>query len=180
MPDAAAGVWTQIRGNLVLYKENRMQAKEPSVSLLKDSEWSKIDGEACRVIDFSPMATIKDGEVLDIDKRLPYASVILECKRYPGNATGFITHKEDFAHLWAAFIERKVNADEEVIIFWTKKHYRKGVKLFSAFMPKLWVLICPKGAYNFMVDDNYRPEISGEARAHAQSAILDWKPEVME
>jgi hypothetical protein len=53
-------------------------------------------------------------------------------------------------------------------------------KLYSAFMPRLWVMVCPKGAFELMVDSNYRPELTGEARWSAMKPIIQWKPEVME
>lgn len=148
--------------------------------LRKDNEWSVIDGVRCRVIDFNPSALIKDGKVLATDKTIPYASITLECKKFPNNVTGYITHKMDFKHLWAAFRERTIKQDEEVIIFWSKKHYKRFAKIFSAFMPRLWVMICPKGAFELETDQNYKPELRGEARWNAVKPIIEWKPEVME
>ncbi|MBU0534045.1 MAG: hypothetical protein KJ887_04535 [Candidatus Omnitrophica bacterium] len=52
--------------------------------------------------------------------------------------------------------------------------------IFSPFLPRLWVMVCPKGAFELMVDQNYKPELSGEARWKAQKPIIEWKPEVME
>lgn len=148
--------------------------------LLKDSQWSVIDGECCRVIDFVPMASIKEGKILAIDKTTPYASVVLECKKLPTKIKGFITHKVDFTHLWLAFKERGVKQDEEVLIFWSKKHYKKPYKIFPTFLPRLWVMICPKGAFELETISDYRPELKGEARWNATKPIIDWKPEVME
>lgn len=148
--------------------------------LLNDSQWSEIDGEFCRVIDFAPMASIKGGKILAIDKTKPYASVVLECKKLPAETKGLITHKVDFMHLWLAFKERGIKQDEEVLIFWSKKHYKKVYKVFSAFLPRLWVMICPKGAFELQTEPSYRPELKGEARWKAVMPIIDWKPEVME
>jgi hypothetical protein len=152
------------------------------IVLLKDKEWSVIDGEPCRVTHFGTLGSLVDidGKVHAMDKTTPYASVTTECEKLGKNVTGYITHKEDFRHLWAAFKERKVGEDEEVIIFWTKTNYKRGVKFFSGFMPKLWVMVCPKGAYELMVDSDYKPELAGEARWNAMNPIIDWKPEVME
>lgn len=147
--------------------------------LLKDSQWSAIDGEFCRVIDFVPMASIKEEKILAIDKTTPYASVILECKKLPTKIKGFITHKVDFMHLWPAFKERGVKQDEEVLIFWSKKHYKKAYKIFSAFLPRLWIMICPRGAFELETNPDYRSELKGEARWNATKPIMDWKPEVM-
>ncbi len=163
-----------------------MQHSESKIVLIKDSEWSMIDGEPCRVIDFGTLGSLVDidGKVHAMDKTTPYASVTMECKKLGKGIRGYITHKEDFQHLWAAFKDRKVKENEEVIIIWTKKHYkvgsRIGRKLYSAFMPKLWVMVCPKGAFELMVNSDYKPELTGEARWNSTKPIIDWKPEVME
>jgi len=150
-------------------------------SLLNDSQWSVIDGEFCRVIDFTPLSgSVRDGQVSSLDKTTPYASVTLECKKLPSKTTGFITQKNDFLHLWLAFKERGVNQDEEVLIIWTKKQYKHIIyKVLSASMPKLWVMICPKNAFEISVNPDYRTDLQDEARWKAMASIDDWKPEVM-
>ncbi len=154
--------------------------------LRKDNEWGIIDGEPCRVIEFTPSASIQDKKVITSNKTEPYAFVILECKKLPDRIKGFICHKIDFQHLWAAFKERGVQQDEEVIILYSKKQLKNYAKIFSAFMPRLWVMICKKGAFELMTeeierktDTNWKPELSGEARWNAIKPIAEWKPEVM-
>jgi hypothetical protein len=117
--------------------------------LLKDRDWRTIDGEACRVLEFTPWAKIEGSNAVTLGKR-PYASVTLQCRRLSFETTGFITRKVDFYHLWLAFKEREIEPDEEVIIFWTRKPLRGLARLFSSFMPRLWVTICKKGAYDLM------------------------------
>jgi hypothetical protein len=156
-----------------------MQDNKTEIILLKDSEWSVIDGEPCKVLEFIPAATVQNGKVLAPNKTEPYASVILECKKMPTTIKGFICHKMDFQHLWAAFKERRVRQNEEVIIFYSKKQLKNYAKIFSAFMPRLWILICQKGAFELMTDPNSRPELQGEARFLAERPIVEWKPEVM-
>lgn len=147
----------------------------------KDSEWSVIDGEPCRVIDFIPLASVQNGKVVAPNITDPYASVTLECKKVSNTIKGFITHKMDFAHLWAAFKERGISDNEEVIIIWSIKHYKyKFLKFLSAIYPKMWVMICPTGALEIMVDSNWKPELTGEARWNAMKPIVEWKPEIME
>lgn len=85
----------------------------------------------------------------------------------------------DFLHLWAAFNKRGIGQNEEVIIFWSKNHFKSYAKILSVFMPKLWVMICPKGAFELMTDPNFKPELGGEARWNAQRSIAEWKSEVM-
>ena len=145
--------------------------------LLKDSQWSVIDGELCRVVGFVPIASVKEGKILDIGKT-PYASVVLECKKLPTKIKGFITHKIDFMHLWSVFKGRGIKQDEEVLIFWSKKNYKKAYRTFSAFLPRLWVMICHKGAFELQVDPEYKPELTGEARWNATKPIIDLKPKV--
>lgn len=160
-----------------------MRHNESEIVLWKDSEWSQIDGELCRVSAFSALGSLIDanGKVHTTSRTMPYASLTLECEKLGKNITGYITHKMDFQHLWAVFKERRVNEDEEVIIIWTKKHYRwRLTKFLTPFMPKLWVMVCPKAAYELMVDSNYKPELWGEARWNAMKPIIQWKPEVME
>ena len=154
---------------------------QSEIVLLKNSHWNIIDGEPCRVIDFVPMGVIKDGKVLSLNKTTSYASVRLECSKLSGREiTGFICHKLDFIHLWKAFKERGIKPNEEVIIYWSAKHYKnKLYKFLSFLMPKLWVMICPKGAFELITNPNLKPELTGEARAKAELPIMDWKPEVM-
>lgn len=148
-------------------------------SMRKDSEWSVIDGEPCKVIEFTALATIENGKVIAPNKAEPYASVILECKKIPQQTKGFICHKMDFQHLWVAFKERGVRGNEEVIIFYSKKHLKSYAKLFSVFMPRLWVMICSKGAFELMTNPQSRPDLQGETRFLAERPIAEWKPEVM-
>ena len=147
--------------------------------LQKDSDWSMIDGEPCRATNFIPSASVKNGKVIASNNTEPYAVVTLESKKLLTQTKGCITHKIDFLHLWKAFKERGVGQNEEVVVSWSKKHLKYYAKIFSPFMPKLWVLICPKGAFELMSDSNCRPELSGEARWNAQKPIVDWKPAVM-
>jgi hypothetical protein len=147
--------------------------------LRNDNDWSIIDNEPCRIIEFIPLASVENGKIVASNKIGPYASVILECKKLPQQTKGFICHKMDFQHLWAAFKEKGVQQDEEIIIFWSKKHLKSFAKIFSAFMPRLWVMICQKGAFELMTNPNSRPELQGEARFLAERPIVEWKPEVM-
>jgi len=159
-----------------------MRRNESEIVLWKDSEWSQIDREFCRVTDFGTLGSFVDanGKVHAGSRTMPYASLTLECRKLGKNITGYITHKMDFQHLWAAFKERRVNEDEEVIIVWTREEYKsKLYKLLAPIMPKLQVMVCPKGAYELMTDSNYKPELSGTARWNAMRPIIRWKPEVM-
>lgn len=148
-----------------------------NIELRKDNEWSVIDSEPCKIIEFTPMASVIDGKVSALNIGMPYASITIECKKIQGKITGFVTHKRDFLNLWAAFKERTVKDNEEVIILWSKKHYKiKWLKFFSGFFPKLWVMVCQKGTFDLITDPSYKPELQGEARFLAERPLVEWKP----
>lgn len=149
----------------------------------KDSEWSVIDGEPCRVIDFTPLASVQNGKVVAPNLTDPYALVTLECKKVSNMIKGSITHKMDFAHLWAAFKERGISDNEGVIIFWSTKHYKyRFLKFLSAIYPKIWVTIWPRGAWEILVNLNRKPELTDEAILNTlgRGPLAAWKPEIME
>lgn len=150
------------------------------MSFLKDTDWSAVDGEPCRVLAFTPMASVQNNTVVAFDRSLPYAAVTLECKIALGPVKGFITHKDDFFHLWAALKERTLHDTEEVLIIWSKKHLKAYARLLSTFMPKLWVMVCQKGAFEIMTDPTWKPELTGQARWNAMKPLMEWKPAVME
>lgn len=148
------------------------------ITLLKDNEWSKIDGVPCRVIDFVPMAKIENGKITTINTWTPYASIHMECKGVKEKIIGFITQKNDFEALWAAFKERAISDNEDVIVVWTTKRYKnKLLNLYTAIWPKLLVLVCSKGAFKLVTD---LKGLIGETRTKATSPIVWWKPEVMD
>lgn len=156
-----------------------MQRNESEIILRRDSEWDVFYQELCLVTDFRPLATIKDGKIIALDNTTPYAAIDLKCRKFAGSITGFITHKVDFMHLWYAFKDRTIKENEEVIIVWLKGYYKSFASLFSFAMPKLEVMICKKDAYNLMTDQNFKPELQGEARFLAEKPIVDLKPDVM-
>jgi len=150
-------------------------------SMLSDQQWSAIDGEACRVTDFTPLgSSVQDGKVLAHDRSTPYASVTLECRKLPNPVIGFVTHKVDFANLWAAFEDRGVANDEEVIVIWSIRHYKSPYGGLKRVLPKMWVMVCRSGALELMVDPESSPELKGMARWEAEKPIAEWKPDVME
>ena len=133
-----------------------------------------IDGELCRVKTFTPLsASVEDGEVIALDRTTPYASIVIECTKLPQDATGFITHRLDFLHLWNAFYERGVGEGEEVLVIWTRKNYKAWARVApSATMPKLWVMINRAGAYEMWT---HQVEIT----AQGVETLAQWKPDVM-
>ncbi len=159
-----------------------MEHSETEIVLLSDKDWSRIDGELCIVNYFSPLGSLvdADGKVKSMDKTTPYASVNIECNKLGDNITGYITHKDDFKHLWSALKDRKLKEDEEVTIIWTKRHYKQGAGLFSGFLPKLWVMVSRKGYYKSMTDPNYKLKSKKFDTLESMLPIIQWKPDVME
>lgn len=151
------------------------------IAFLTDKDWDVVDGDVGRVIDFTPVSAFINGKMIAVGKSLPYAFITVEFIKLPKIVKGFITHKTDFTHLWKAFKERTVKEDEEVNIFWTRKHYKiKCPALLMGVLPKLYVMICPKGAFKLMTDKGYKRELKGEARFLAQRPIIEWKPDIMQ
>lgn len=178
--------------------------KSQEITLLKDKDWSVIDGEICRVLEFTTLAAVVEkGQVKAASKSLPYASVVIECPKIQGKATGYVSHKIDFAMLWAAFNERTdvkgaqveiaheqngtpvfvakhgVADNEEVWLVWTQKNYISKIGLVNKFFPRLIVMVSPKGAYELLTDRNASPELRGEARFLAERPLATWTPIAM-
>ena len=147
--------------------------------LRKDSDWDAVEGQICKVVEFTPLAEVEDGQVKSAGRAMPYASVELECDARAHRIVGFITHKLDFKHLWAASNERTIADDEELIIIRNRCGLKGPAKFFSPFMPKLVVWVCKKGAYELITTD-VRPDLQGEARFKAERPIVEWKPKVMD
>lgn len=147
--------------------------------LLKDRDWHVLHGDACRIVEFIPMAGISNGEVHALNKATPYAAVTFECAKIPGRAKGFIYHRLDFLNLTEAMEEKLHREDTEVLMFWSKTHLRGYAKLFSKFMPRFYIMLCPKGAFELMTNNEHKLELSGEARFLAMRPIIEWTPEVM-
>lgn len=146
----------------------------------KDIPWDTIDGHVCRVLEFNPHGKVENNNVKAIPN-FPYASLLVECNKLQQKATLYVAHKLDFVNLWKAYKVRGINKDEEVLILWSKKHYKNWlIKIFSAIMPKIWLMVCKTGTYELMTDQNYKPELTGEARFLAERPLMEWKPEVME
>jgi hypothetical protein len=142
-----------------------------ATGLLRDSEWAPLDGEICRVRTLTPMGW---------KKGVPYASVELESPVLAEPTTGFVTHKLDFEHLSEAFSRRESEPNTEILIIWTKRFLKRGAKLASRFMPRMWVMLCRENAYELWTDQSYEPELQGLERYLAQKPIAEWKPDVME
>ncbi len=129
--------------------------KHPKPSLRRDKEWRSIESELSLVQDFIPLGSVvEDGIAKNQDKSTTYASISVSSKNIDGKITGYIMHKEDFLNLWLVFKDRRIDRKkEEVLIYWSTKHYTSKVtQLFSITMPKILVMVCPKGTYKESVE----------------------------
>jgi hypothetical protein len=146
----------------------------------RDVSFRKIDGEVLRVSNFGKLARVQNGEVQAFSKNMPYGFLEVEGKTFNGVAMLPIVHKEDFSHVWEAHEKRGMQANEEMLVVWTKKNYRsKLASVISSTMPKLIVWVCRKNAYELINDNSFMPELSGSARAKAQMPIFEVKPQIM-
>lgn len=133
-----------------------MNEEQSKIILLKDKEWHLIDSELCLVTDFQPLmgSAVKDSKAISPVVSTPYAEIKIVCKKTPKKIAGFITHKEDFINLWAAFKERGINEEkEEVLLYWSMLHYVSHIGkvcsaiLPSGMLPKIVVMVCLRGTY---------------------------------
>jgi hypothetical protein len=147
--------------------------------LLTDSDWSPLDGEPCRVTTFRAMGARMEGTNVRAVPNLPYASIQIESPKLVEATTAFIAHKLDFQHLWQAFNVRGVDDDEEVIVAWNKKGLKRPYRWLSAVMPRLrLVWVCPKDAYDLIIDPTFKPELQGLERHKAMEQLAKWEPDV--
>lgn len=160
---------------------NYLDDNETEPVLGRDIPWNTIDGELCRVVRFTPFGKVENNKVVAVSGAAPYAFLTVECKKLKQNCSLWVTHKMDFKHLWEAFEKRGIKEKEEVLIFWSNRHYKyRFFKIFSAFLPKMWVMICPKNTYEIKTNSDFQPELTGEARFKATLPIVEWKPEIMD
>jgi len=166
-------------------------------TLLKDRHWAAIDGHLCLVTEFTPLASVENGQVKSSNLTLPYASVRLRSAGSGAEYTGFICHRIDFFMLWAALNERtqvpsvrvELRSDvtlpevmrlgplaenEEAWLVWTRKNYRSGT-FFRSILPKLVVMVSKNGAFELLQEIKTNPGLE-EARC---MALITWTPEVM-
>jgi hypothetical protein len=168
-------------------------------SLLSNRDWAAVEGQLCLVTEFVPMAAMDRGHVTAINATTPLASVGLRTKAGQ-EFTGYVAHKTDFAMLWAAFRDRSEVAgttlefgpcvkspddlhqclaeNEEVWLMWSRNDYKAGAGLMRPFLPRLTVMVSPKGALDLLQNRNSRPDLHGMARARASVPLLTWKPEI--
>lgn len=160
-----------------------MENEQSEITLRADQQWDMIDGELCRATNFLPLtgSIVKNGVVTSTVKTMPYAQIAIECAKKTEKITGFVTHKMDFANLWEAFKECDFDEEKhEVLFFWTRKFYRsKIIKFISLSMPKMIIMICPKGTYNSV--ESFKISLDKDIMVYVYSLmpLKFWVPEVI-
>jgi hypothetical protein len=140
----------------------------------RDIPWSTIDGKICRIIHFLPLARIENTQIVAYSHFIPYASLEVECREVKGTALLFVDHKEDFQHLYEAFKTRGIGQNEEVLIERSSKRRRWVSKILYSFLPKLRIMITPKGAFEKITDLKWWEQGNAEERFQEVRPIIEW------
>jgi len=144
-------------------------------TLGKDIAWDKINGELCHVLDFIPHASVQNGKIESAGISTPYASLILECPKISEKVECPVVHRIDFINLWEVFKKNEVKENEEILA--GRYEYRTMLgKLFSSFLPKIYILIYPIGSYNKFNDKSWQEKTQGEAWAKEMRPIARKDP----
>jgi len=145
----------------------------------KEIPWETIDKEICRIIKFNSHAKVVNNKVVADSPTSPYAYLTIETKKILGKADIPIFHKDDFKNVYEAFSDKKEG--QEVLVVWSDNNYKNVVfKISRSILPKLIVWLCRKNTYQLMIDQTYKPELTGEAKFLAEKPIKEWKPEVID
>jgi hypothetical protein len=141
----------------------------------KDISWKEMSDSFLRIIKFTPLATVGGGEVQGAVSHLPYAIVEVECIELDQRFVILVTHKIDFLNLWKAYNQRGISEEEEVIVGDFASKRTGFIRVFGAFLPRLFVWICRKGHLERLVNDNWG-DLYGEALAMAMLPLEMWEP----
>lgn len=157
--------------------ENKTIKSNPAgTTFLKDNDWNAIDGEICRATGFAQLA-LKDGKVPTIGKTRTYASLTLECKKFPNKIKGFVTNKEDFMHLGEASRRKGIGKDEEILIVWSAKKSGLLAKIFHVSSPKMYAMVCHSGSYEKITNPDWLARNKGQASFLEVKPIKEWFPD---
>ena len=97
---------------------------------------------------------------------MPYALLNVESPLLPGECIMPVAHRIDFMNGWEIFEKRGVDAEEEVLVF-----YSPATGFLSAFKPKLHFYLHSKGH----LEEIYDPDTSTDDYFRAPIAV--WRPE---
>lgn len=150
--------------------------------LSRDRDWVGVEGMLCRVDKFLPADNII-GRKASLFHWGPRGIVKLTCLEergaLPPGSLGAVFHKLDYTNLHAAIIERGVADDEEAVIVWSRTYSYFWARWLSPFMPRMVVLIFKKRSLRLLLEKDFEPELSGEARFLAEMWVKEWKPHAL-
>jgi len=165
-----------------------------SEKLLTDKEWTKFNGDPLIILKFDPLfgSRVENGIVESPNTNEPYASITFE--RFSDSDKsfiGFITHRDDFKHLWEAFQNKCIIAgDCVIVIYWTAHNYKfKIIQLISNLLlkftgatplPKCIVLCISNDQLLFTVPLNLIPNEDVQLNIKLMKPLKFWIPEIIE
>jgi len=132
--------------------------------LFKDKQWSLVEDEVCRVINFTPLASVENNKAIRWDTSLP-----------PYGVVSFLYNNQKLE----GYITNEMHYNNP-LFYKTKMH-----KFFALGLPKFYIMLCHKGTFSSWVDTwtklkKERGQLHFSAITTMTSAIMVWKPEVME
>jgi hypothetical protein len=137
---------------------NPDQGRYPVIG--KDVPWDSITDMICRVIEFNPFAKMVNGKVSG-QRGFPYASLIVEPEKLPGIFEIRVLSEVEFSQLWRGLIEQEADKDKEAVVLWSYGPKNGIIINVPPVLPKLEVLVYPKGSF----DEKLRnPDRSNENR----------------
>lgn len=144
-----------------------------------DIPWSDIDAEVCRVQKY--LSPKEMDETIAAGGFGARCCLLVECSKFEKKLLIPVFHKIDFNNLKSLFKTRGIATGEEVLISWSKRYYKNFLyRKIYFFLPRFWIMVCKKNAYELMFDSNYRPDLKGEARSLEEKPLLVVKPSVLD
>jgi hypothetical protein len=127
------------------------------------------------VVAFQPFGEVVGEKVKAPPVRMPYANLTIVCSKLDSAVTWPVSHRVDFVHLWQAFRVRPLDADEEVIVAWSSSDRTRFIdRVLGSFLPRINVVVYPKGSYANFNDPTWNERVRGVARALAMQALASW------
>ena len=107
----------------------------------KDIPWKRVEGWGLRVTHFTAFASVKGNKVKAYSRTLPYAILTVDHGKLPSETKLYVTHKEDFRHLWQAYEERGISEDEWVVVYDFNPMRPRWRRLLAFGLPRLLVSV---------------------------------------
>jgi hypothetical protein len=142
----------------------------------RDLSWSSIDGELCLVVAFEPFGEVVGEKVKAPPVPMPYANLTIVCSKLDSAVTWPVSHRVDFVHLWQAFRVRPLDVDEEIMVVWSSSDRTGSIeRVFASFLPRINVMVYPKGSYANFNGPTWNERVRGETWALAMEPLASWR-----